>query len=537
MADKPGAPRVPNAILRRIREQERQETRAEFAEALRRKAGELGEAIFPNERFVARLEDGVTRYPRASARRVLSALCGRSVTELGFTRRGARVTGSAITADLVPAGLTGQMTEPAENFDWINSAKSEYDRLIIAQHWPTWFGVNLARLIGMVDNWTGPMSRIDSLQALLHEEFLMFDAVAPEGPDSEHVVHALARRQALVALAALPMTIVSADRIASDATRTIGAAQDIFLSRCAASITACWHLLRGSDLPTVDKMLSHYLIPLEATAYQPSKYQGAAATLASQAHRISGILALHRDQIRVREHHCKRALHYATVASDVSSQASALISLASTYFYESAPAKAAAVYERALALESAIPPLQRSRVHAELSVVYAQAGREREAIRSGEHAEEFYPAQPEQDPSFLYAEFTPASLTLEKGLAFVALAEQFPSGTYQHKAAEVFARLNDGRLMPVPDRIRYEIINHQARTAVLLDDLDAFEAYFRRGLEGVVLLGSKQRHRESRLAWERASERWPRERRINALTERLQLTGSKTQDERSGQDV
>jgi tetratricopeptide (TPR) repeat protein len=535
MDNRPRAPKAPNLILRRIREQERRETRAEFAEALCRTAQELGEDIFPTERFVARLEDGDTRYPRASARRVLSALCdGRPITELGFTRGSARAMESTGTLRLVSAG--GQLAA-SNSADSINNVTLKYDEIIAAQQWPTWFGVNLARLISIVDNWTGPMSSVDSLQALLHEEILMFDAVAPESPDSEHVAHALARRQALVTLAALPMTLVAADRTASRETRSIGATQGVFLSRCAASITACWHLLRGSDLPTVDKMLSHYLIPLEATAYQPSKYQGAAATLASQAHRISGIIALHRDQIRVREYHCKRALHYATVASDVSSQVSAFISLASTYYYESAPVKAAAVYERALALASAIPPLQRSRVHAELSVVYAQVGREQEAIRSGEHADESYPAQPEQDPSFLYAEFTPASLTLEKGLAFVSLAEQFPSGTYQNKAAEVFASLNDGRLVAVPDRIRYEIINHQARTAILQDDMDAFESYFQSGLEGAMLLGSKQRYRESKLAWERACEKWPRERRIKALTERLQLTGGESTDDQSSQDA
>jgi hypothetical protein len=42
----PRAPRVPNSVLRGIREQERRETRAEFAEAMARVAHEIGEAVY-----------------------------------------------------------------------------------------------------------------------------------------------------------------------------------------------------------------------------------------------------------------------------------------------------------------------------------------------------------------------------------------------------------------------------------------------------------------------------------------------------------
>jgi tetratricopeptide (TPR) repeat protein len=76
--------RVPNVILRRIREQERHETRSEFAEALAQTAREMGESVEPSERYVARLEDGDIRYPRPAYRRVLVALCGRPMDELGF---------------------------------------------------------------------------------------------------------------------------------------------------------------------------------------------------------------------------------------------------------------------------------------------------------------------------------------------------------------------------------------------------------------------------------------------------------------------
>jgi transcriptional regulator with XRE-family HTH domain len=80
------ARRVPNLILRRIREQERNETRSEFAEALAETAHEIGEPVEPSERYVARLEDGDIRYPHPPYRRALVKLCERSMSELGFTR-------------------------------------------------------------------------------------------------------------------------------------------------------------------------------------------------------------------------------------------------------------------------------------------------------------------------------------------------------------------------------------------------------------------------------------------------------------------
>jgi tetratricopeptide (TPR) repeat protein len=356
----------------------------------------------------------------------------------------------------------------------------------------------------------------------------MFDAVAADAESGVDRLYEFSRRQALLSLAALPMSHVLGELSFPNAPAST--TTELFLARSAASITACWHLLKGVNLPTVDQILSTYLITLEGIARQHSKYQNAAARLASQAHRISGIVALHRNQLTLREAHCKQALHYAIIASDVSSQASAIISLASTYYYTSEPARAAIVYERALELDSGMPPLQRSRVRAELSVAYGQLGREQDAIRAAGDAEELYPDNPEQDPSFLYAEFTPASLTLERGLAFVALAEQFPGRNYSNKAAGIFDHLNN-MTTAVPARIRFEIINNQAATAVLRSDFEAFESYASQAIEGAALLASKRRLRELTVAWGKAARLWPREPRLRALGEGIRSAGIDNHEE------
>jgi len=500
-------PRVPNNILRRIREEERQESRSEFAEALARKARELGEPVMPSERYVARLEDGDVKYPSAPYRRLLTELCQRSITDLGFIPRyrskDKEISGREI---LVYASLK----VPPRDTD-----------IIAASEWPAWFGIRLAHLVALVENWHGSAEDIYFLQDLPHQEIVMFDAIAPDEQQPIDVVHALSRRQALITLAALPVTL-TAGRVPGAGVGSAGGTTEFFLSRCAASLTACWHLLRGTDIRAIDQIISGYLVELDGIAQQQSKYQHAAARLASQAHRICGIVALHRNQLKAREVHCHRALNYARMAADITGQASAIISLASTYFYSSDPARAAVTYEQAFTLDSGMSRLQESRVHAELSVVYGQLQREQDAIRSIAMAEELYPDQAEHDPSFLYAEFTPGSLALEEGLAYVALAEQFPERGYQHKAAETFGRLDHMR-SGIPERIRFEIINHQATTSVLLNDIEAFGFFMNRAFDGATLLASVQRRKEINLAWRKAITRWPREPRIKALAAGVRL--------------
>jgi tetratricopeptide (TPR) repeat protein/transcriptional regulator with XRE-family HTH domain len=377
--------------------------------------------------------------------------------------------------------------------------------------WPMWFGMRLANAVSMVHTWTG--EHTDTLQTLLHQEILMFDASAPS---DRLPVFETSRRQALITIATLPIAIGGLRNFLET-----NAAVEFFLSRCAASLAACWHLLKGSDLDTVDRLLNGYLTQLEMAARTPSKQQSAAARLASQGHRISGIIALHRNHIRAREHHCKQAVEYAAMAADVPTQVSALISLASTYFYQSDPVGAAATYEHALVFDADMSPLQRSRARAELSVVYGQLGRQRETLESVEVAEKLYPQMPEHDPSYLYAEFTRASLTLEQGLAYLALAQRHPDRGYQQTASDVFARIEHSRQATVPDRIRYEIINHQASTAVLLGDLDAFEDYIIRGVQGASILDSTQRRKEALAAWHLANQMWPTEPRLKAIGREL----------------
>src|SRR5262249_8889654 len=69
---------------------------------------------------------------------------------------------------------------------------------------PTWFGMRLAYLIGVVDSWPGPGVQSEALQALLQQEFQMYDSIVPK--DQQRLAYAQARRQTLITLAALPLS-------------------------------------------------------------------------------------------------------------------------------------------------------------------------------------------------------------------------------------------------------------------------------------------------------------------------------------------
>ncbi len=74
---------TPNLRLRALREA-RSESRSEFARALRTLAESMGENLACDERRVARWERGEVNWPRSAYRRVLSALLGLPIEQLGF---------------------------------------------------------------------------------------------------------------------------------------------------------------------------------------------------------------------------------------------------------------------------------------------------------------------------------------------------------------------------------------------------------------------------------------------------------------------
>jgi hypothetical protein len=137
----------------------------------------------------------------------------------------------------------------------------------------------------------------------------MFDAMKPQYPVGEYT---LSRRQALVAIAALPTVLLSVVYQRQQSTIVVGE----FLSRCAASIVACWHLINGRELGAVEQVLPQYVPTLMTLAQQPSPHQPSAARLVAQADDLQGILALHRNNLIAMEYYYREGVTYSRLAGD-----------------------------------------------------------------------------------------------------------------------------------------------------------------------------------------------------------------------------
>ncbi len=371
----------------------------------------------------------------------------------------------------------------------------------------SWFGIKQAYILGLVHQWSSRAASCAVLQALVDREISMFDEAKPAYSDE---LYTLSRRQALIGIATLPTVLLALSR---QGQRLV---YEEFLPPCAASITACWHLLRGREFFLAEKVLSRILPFLADIAHDSSAYRKAATSLATQACRLMGIIALHHNDTAAQWAYFKRAVDYSEMADDPGLFIAALISFG---YHDRDPVQAAHTYRRGLPFLDDISPLLRSRLYSELAVAHAQQQQEQKALEFLSLAKEAYPQKPEDDPSFLYADFSPSFRIMEEGRTYLELAREPSGDRHAQQAWEVFAR-TEHHPLEIP-RIRAEIINYQAEVALALHDLDKFSHYLELGMAGAKELNSEKRKQEAVSSYRKARQLWPGEPRVQVLADLL----------------
>jgi tetratricopeptide (TPR) repeat protein len=165
-----------------------------------------------------------------------------------------------------------------------------------------------------------------------------------------------------------------------------------------------------------------------------------------------------------------------------------------------------------------VSPLLRSRIYIGLGVAFAECGQKQEALCYINLAFKHFPQYPEKDESFLYADFSLAELILWEGLAYLALSNRFPNQHYDRKSWETFAKIEDSQ--PISERVRIEIINHQADAALALRDLELFCAYMQQGIKRAKRLNSQRRRQEAIATWKNASHNiWLHDSQVRGLVD------------------
>ncbi len=351
----------------------------------------------------------------------------------------------------------------------------------------------------------------------------MFDRVkslyAPE-------TYQLSRREALAALLALPPALLAAVQEPLPPAKVL----EEFLPQCAAANIACWHLMRGQDFLSIEQALPQYLRPLEQIAQHPSPYQQTAAYLTSQGYFLLGHIALHRLRLEQRVAGYKHAVEYGKLARDRVSSVSALASLGDAFHQKGQLTEMLQTYQEAAHhLDHEIPAVLRSKVLGGLAHAYAQRGQTQEVLRYLGEARVIFSGESEEVPIFLKMDYGIVQAIQYEGETFLELGRLYEhtkdltqANTYYEQAEEALAQ---SEKLPattvIPERIRVEIANQRAATALALRDMEQFEKYFLLGANGAKALNSAKRKQEALANWKAARKVWPQEGRIADLAEAL----------------
>lgn len=382
-----------------------------------------------------------------------------------------------------------------------------------SQDWAIWFGLKVAQILRAIGLWSGHAILCDDVQTILEQEIKTMDEMLRQY--QIHLESSIPRRQALVTIAALPMTLLA---ILKQSGSTTDLVSDEFLPQCAASITACWHLLKGKGLKAVGEILPQFAPFLTTLALRPLKHQQIAARLATQTSVLQAILAMHRLDPIAREKHCNDAVRYSCISEDSKLQAAALMYLGYTFSFcysRRKPEKAIPVFLQGLNLLGDEASLLKSDILMGLAEAYAQCKDEQQALRYISLAQTHFPAYPEHDPSYIYADCDLNVLYQWEGKTYLELAEHYSDRGYQQKAGS--ALMQSIGVQSISERSMNETVVYQADAARILGELDVFVDCLRDAAQMAVELGSRKRFNQAFMVYQRTPEKWFNEPQIQSL--------------------
>lgn len=422
------------------------------------------------------------------------------------------------TSDLVPA-FSEFSSKPTDDQSakQISSDITRQDNIIMPKKqpettritpYPLDIGEKQTQIFANVDQWSGKGVISEGLQIPLQTiliELEMF--VARMGQEQ----YRYSRRQILAALAALPLTTLSSGQALSKAYMV-----EIFLPQCAASLVACNQLMRSQDFLYVEHTLARLITPLIQLLHQETVYQATVAHLATQCYLLFGVLESHKLNWSGYKSSNEHALEMSRMTSDLSLQTVTFVQLAMTFFHFEQPQKALSLYQEAIPLVKKSTPLVQSDFYVKQAVAYAQSGQAKEAQECLALAHASFPEKPENDTSFLFADFGSSSFISWKTTAQLQLVKHKLAAP--EDAWETLSRTEHLHFHGITKGSTH-IQNLQAETALALNDLELFVHFLTLGAQGAKRLKSARRLQEAIDCYRLARKRWPNERVIQDLVD------------------
>lgn len=276
-------------------------------------------------------------------------------------------------------------------------------------------------------------------------------------------------------------------------------------------IRTCWQFSKGSDLTLAEQLLPNYMDQLISLAQQPSKYQATVTELTAQGYQLYSIFALHHNNLLASELYCKQAVQYSLASGNPNILVPSLRRLADTYRYLQMYPELLQTYLQALQHVNKISPLLQSCIYRGVAVAYAHLGQKQESLRYIGLAKDVFPNDPTKDPSFSFAEFDLPWLIMGEGMARSQIGQT-------KQALDIFNQIEQPDII-IPERIRLEIINQRAKTAIISGDLEQSSTYIEAGTIRAKIFRSQRRYSEAYENFRMALLQWPQEKQVKTLEE------------------
>jgi hypothetical protein len=279
----------------------------------------------------------------------------------------------------------------------------------------------------------------------------------------------------------------------------------------ASLINICRQLSEGNELRTAEAILWSFLPRIEALVTYSLSEQSQAASIASQGYLLAASLIGHHNDLQTRLRYSEQALLYGKLAHDLNLQVVALRQIAISFDCMRRPDQVLQTYQRTLPHVNAVSPLLRACAYADISGVYAQLGQKQEAYRFMGMAYEHFPETSEQEPAYLQTICRYSSLIQWEGLNSLMLGQP-------HEAEKTFARI-DGLHphIPVPERVRVELLNYQIEAFIALENLDQACTYLEAAALSAASIGSKRLFQEAFSLFHSLQNIWHHEQRVQQL--------------------
>jgi tetratricopeptide (TPR) repeat protein len=240
--------------------------------------------------------------------------------------------------------------------------------------------------------------------------------------------------------------------------------------------------------------------------------QPLAAHIACQAEQLSSIVSLHHDDWLGMEAHRQRAVFFGQLSGDVNLHVTAIMRLATTYYYLKRARKAYETYQQALPHVQAVTPLVRARVYIGLAEAAARCGEVQQALTYRTKAHEAFPDHPNQDPSAFFADGGHFTLALWESMAYMELGQP-------ENAAAVLQDVQQKPALLLPARVQAELINHQAQAEIAMGHMEESAVLVEEGVKQALKLGSQRRYSEAYDNYQAMRLLWHREQRVKSLDE------------------